>query len=310
MMDFYEKIKGKCKFNKITWDKMDMMNKYFDLVDYKACEYNFMTLFMWQHNFNTHVMEKDNTMYVFGKDNKGMFSIVPISINKRWERDLEHLENIFNKCFEEKIVIRSAPKEYVDFIKEDYPGRFKVISDRDSFDYLYDADSLKTLSGRKYHSKKNHFNAFMKEYGDRFEYRRLSSESEFEEVQNLMKNWANSKGEIDETMEIENEAVKKVLYNYDKHRDLKIGSIYIDGKMEAFTFATMLRKDTVQVHTEKANAEIRGLYAAINKIFLEKEYPDVSFVNREDDLGLESLRKAKLSYKPIELVEKYTLIEI
>ena len=73
--------------------------------------------------------------------------------------------------------------------------------------------------------------------------------------------------------------------------------------------ADMLTSDTVCVHIEKANAEIRGLYVAINKLFLENEYPDVKFVNREDDMGQENLRKAKLSYNPIEFAEKYTVIE-
>ena len=83
----------------------------------------------------------------------------------------------------------------------------------------------------------------------------------------------------------------------------------IDNNLEAFTFGELLNPDTVVVHVEKANPEIRGLYTAINKLFLENEFPDVEFVNREEDLGLEGLRQAKLSYKPIKLVEKYTLIE-
>ena len=71
----------------------------------------------------------------------------------------------------------------------------------------------------------------------------------------------------------------------------------------------MLKEDTVCVHIEKANPDIKGLYPAINKIFLSEEYPQVKFVNREDDLGLENLRKAKMSYNPIELIEKYTIVE-
>ena len=97
--------------------------------------------------------------------------------------------------------------------------------------------------------------------------------------------------------------------HYEKHKDTKVGGIYIDGKLEAFTFADMLKDDTVCVHLEKANPEIKGLYPAINKIFLCEEFEDVKFVNREDDLGLENLRKAKLSYNPVELVEKYVIIE-
>lgn len=286
-----------------------MMKSYFDLVDYKACEYSFMTIYMWQHIYNTHVMEEDDTMYVFGHDDKGEFAIVPISKKKRWERDLVQLEKIFQQCFKSgKIVIRAVPEEYAKFIEQEYPGRFNIYKERDAFDYLYDAEKLRTLSGRKLHAKKNHYNSFIKEYEGRYEYKRLTTREQFNDALDLMKRWAETKT-IDDTIVVEQEVVEKIFKHYEKHRDTKVGGIYIDGKLEAFTFADMLRDDTVCVHLEKANPQIRGLYPAINKIFLNEEFPNVKYVNREDDLGLENLRKAKLSYNPIELVEKYSIVE-
>lgn len=123
-----------------------------------------------------------------------------------------------------------------------------------------------------------------------------------------MERWAEDK-EKDQHLVGERLAVEKVFKNYPKLTETKVGGIYIDNNLEAFTFGELLNPDTVVVHVEKANPEIRGLYAAINKLFLENEFPDVEFVNREEDLGLDGLRQAKLSYKPIKLVEKYTLIE-
>ena len=298
-----------CEYQVIDLSQKKMMKSYFDLVDYKACEYSFMTLYMWQHIYNTHVMEKDDTMYVFGHDDKGYFSIVPVSKKKRWERDLIELEKIFQKCFNSaKIVMRAVPEEYAKFIEEEHPDRFNIYKERDAFDYVYDADKLRTLSGRKLHAKKNHFNSFLKEYERRYQYKRLTEKSQFNDALDVMKRWAENKT-IDDTIEVESEMVEKIFKNYEQHKDTKIGGIYIDGRLEAFTFADMLKEDMVCVHIEKANPEIRGLYPAINKIFLCEEYPDVKFVNREDDLGLENLRKAKMSYNPIELIEKYTLVE-
>ena len=298
-----------CEYQVIDLSQKKMMKSYFDLVDYKACEYSFMTLYMWQHIYNTHVMEKDDTMYVFGHDDKRYFSIVPVSKKKRWERDLIELEKIFQKCFNSaKIVMRAVPEEYAKFIEEEHPDRFNIYKERDAFDYVYDADKLRTLSGRKLHAKKNHFNSFLKEYEGRYQYKRLTEKSQFNDALDVMKRWAENKT-IDDTIEVESEMVEKIFKNYEQHKDTKIGGIYIDGRLEAFTFADMLKEDMVCVHIEKANPEIRGLYPAINKIFLCEEYPDVKFVNREDDLGLENLRKAKMSYNPIELIEKYTLVE-
>ena len=131
------------------------------------------------------------------------------------------------------------------------------------------------------------------------------------EIKELKKFLKNSNGYIT-TKEIESIGISKTLIpeliNQKILRKVAYG-IYIDNNLEAFTFGELLNPDTVVVHVEKANPEIRGLYTAINKLFLENEFPSVEFVNREEDLGIEGLRQAKLSYKPIKLVEKYTLIE-
>lgn len=287
----------------------EMMQSYFDLVDYRACEYSFLTFYMWQHMYNTHVMEKDGTMYVVGHDQKGYFSIVPVSKKKQWEKDICKLTKLFETCFKtSKIVMRAVPEEYAKFLEENYPDRFEIKKERDVFDYLYEGEKLRTLSGRKMHSKKNHFNGFVREYANRFEYRRLKTAEELKDALNLMDVWAKNK-EIDDMMLIEKQAVSKIFENFDNHPEIKVGGIYIDGKLEAFTMAEMLTKDTVCVHIEKANADIRGLYVAISKLFLENEYPDVKYVNREDDMGQENLRKAKMSYYPVEFVEKYSVFE-
>lgn len=299
-----------CQYEDITLGQKEKMQSYFDLVDYRACEYSFMTIYMWHHVYNTRVMYKDDTMYVFGHDTNGYFSIVPVSKTKQWEDDLKELEKIFKQCFSsDKIIMRAVPEEYLSFIEEKYPGRFRIIKERDVFDYLYDGEKMRTLSGRKLHSKKNHYNAFVREYEGRYEYRRLTTRAEFDEALALMDTWAEGKEEFDYMMRIERHAVSRVFECIDHHPGTKVAGIYIDGKLEAFTLADMLTEDTVCVHIEKANAEIRGLYVAISKLFLENEYPDVKFVNREDDMGHENLRKAKESYYPVSMVEKYTLIE-
>ncbi|RDC49395.1 DUF2156 domain-containing protein, partial [Acinetobacter sp. RIT592] len=103
---------------------------------------------------------------------------------------------------------------------------------------------------------------------------------------------------------------KRIFKNYEKLKDtLKISGIYIDSKLEAFSIGEMLNDNMAVIHVEKANADIRGLYPYINQQFLLNEFSDVEFVNREEDLGIEGLRKAKLSYHPVKFAEKYTVIE-
>ena len=90
---------------------------------------------------------------------------------------------------------------------------------------------------------------------------------------------------------------------------MKVFGIYVDGALEAFSIGEKLKPNMALIHIEKANPEIRGLYPYINQKFLVDEFPDVEFVNREEDLGIEGLRKAKLSYHPVRFAEKYTVRE-
>ncbi len=293
-------------FKPIGINSKDELSKYFNKVRYEACEYSFMTIYMWQHVFNTSYKIENGYMNIFGRMDDVYFAIQPVTEEENYQKAFDTMEAYF-KGLGQKLNLRAITRPWVNYLSERYPDRFELIEERDSHDYFYEAEKLRTLSGRKYHSKKNHYNAFLKEYTDRFEYRRLECR-DFPEAIDLVERWAQDK-EKDQHLLGERLAVEKVFRNYPKLTETKVGGIYIDNNLEAFTFGEMLNPDTVVVHVEKANPEIRGLYTAINKLFLENEFPEVEFVNREEDLGLEGLRQAKLSYKPLKLIEKYTLLE-
>ena len=110
-------------------------------------------------------------------------------------------------------------------------------------------------------------------------------------------------------IESEADGIRFLLYECE-NVPVKIGGIYVDGELNAFSIASKNENsDMIFVHIEKANPEIRGLYPVINQQFQLHEYPDATEVNREDDMGLEGLRKSKLSYQPIRLLKKYTILE-
>lgn len=282
------------------------MGPYFQKVNYEACEYNFITLYMWQTVYDFHYIIKDNFMIVFGCSEDGLFSLQPFCEEPYMEEAFEYIEETF-KEHGQKIMMKAVTYDMKLHIEEKYPLKYEFETSRDDYDYVYQAESLRTLGGRKMHSKKNHFNGFLKEYGDRFVYKQIDK-SEYDECLRLADKWAFSR-EKDRNLIGENLAIKKVLKNANKFGCLKIGGIYIDNELEAFTFGDNCKKNMAVIHIEKANPDLRGVYSAINKLFLENEFPDVEFVNREDDLGIDGLRQAKLSYKPVKLVEKYTVLE-
>ncbi|EQK44503.1 hypothetical protein ANS017_27050 [Paraclostridium bifermentans] len=294
-------------FKDIEIDCKNILDKYFDLVDYEACEYCFTTLYMWKDLYNTKYYVEDDFAIVAGEyENKG-FIILPLAKKENMNKAFDFIIKNFEKQHKQ-IHLKAINKEVVEYLQSVYGDRFEYIEERNNFDYIYDGESLRTLAGRKNQKKRNHLNSFVKEYGDRVEYKKLE-EADFDECINLLKEWSKDK---DESIELDSEfkAIKRIFKNYEKLKDtLKISGIYIDSKLEAFSIGEMLNDNMAVIHVEKANADIRGLYPYINQQFLLNEFSDVEFVNREEDLGIEGLRKAKLSYHPVKFAEKYTVIE-
>lgn len=298
-----------CK--QINIDSKKELQPYFDLVDYEGCEYCFTTLYMWQHVYNTCYYIGEDFAIIMAQDEGDRFSILPLCAKEKLPEVIEFIISYFKEK-NEKIYFRGITKDVYEFIKSNYDEKFDFIEERDLFDYIYDAESLRTLAGRKNQKKRNHINYFLHEYKDRFYYKRLDS-SNFDECINLLNEWSDKKEEnndYDEGIDDELVGIKKIFDNYENLKDiLKISGIYVDDKLEAFTIGELLNPNMALVHIEKANANIRGLYPYINQQFILNEFKDVEFVNREEDLGIEGLRKAKLSYHPIRFVEKYTVLE-
>jgi hypothetical protein len=298
-------------FKEIDIQSMDKLQPYFDMVNYEACEYCFTTLYMWQHLYKTAYHIGDGFAVLVGEYEGNTFSILPLASKENLPKAIDFVLNYFSKI-EKKLYLRGITKEIVDDLKKYYPDKFDYVEERDLFDYIYDGEAMRTLAGRKNQKKRNHINYFLKEYEGRFEYRLLDKD-DFEDCLNVTKEWAANKeenDEYDEGMDEELIGINKVFNDYEILKDkVKIAGIYIDNKLEAFTIGELLNPNMALIHIEKANPDIRGLYPFINQQFLVNEFSEVEFVNREEDLGIPGLRKAKLSYHPIRFVEKFTVKE-
>ncbi len=187
-----------------------------------------------------------------------------------------------------------------------YPGKFRFHCDRGSYDYVYDINDLAELSGKKYHGKKNHLNRF-KENCEGYVAEPIS-EKNLNTVREFAENWFNTR--ISENPEsdfhMERAAIERALNHYG---ELMLEGILItyNGEALAFTIGSRLSSDTFDVHFEKARSDVNGAYTAINYEFaryIREKYPEVKYLDREEDMGLEGLRRAKESYKPHHMVEK------
>ena len=206
-----------------------------------------------------------------------------------------------------KFSIRLLPLHMIDIIKEAFPGEMKYIEDRPNYDYVYKIQDLIDLKGREYHSKKNHLNYFNNNY--KYEYVKLTSQMAGQAMAFIDE--FNRRKEVPEherkLLEMEKEAMRDVFESIEKVGYLA-GAIIINDKVEAISIGGNLNKNTVTVHVEKANIEFRGLYQAINNEFCKHVAANVKFINREEDMGIPNLRKAKLSYKPVKLLEKHIVV--
>lgn len=304
-----KKLGGMVIFNKIDIHSKIELEPYFNLVDYAPCEYSFITILMWQHVYKTRYLIRDSFAVIIGEYEGETFCMAPLAKEEDREVAFEYIVELF-KHHGWKFNMRAVPKSLIEKTQQRYGDSFQYIDERDYFDYVYLAEHLINLQGKKYQKKRNHIRSFLKEYEGHYQYRQLESE-QFPEIIHLLDEWSRNKieqAQFDEGIVNERLAIEQLLKNQ-QALDIKIGGIYIEEELKAFSIGETYHDDTAIIHVEKADSYIKGLYPMINQIFLQKEFADVKYVNREDDLGIEGLRKAKLSYYPHTLVEKYTILE-
>ncbi len=287
----------------------DFLLPYFKMRYSHTCENVVMSHFIWKDYYNTRYVADEGgliwIMNAFGET----FSMLPLCREEDLRLYFDKTKQYFNQVLGKKLVIYLADEKGCDLLRlsED---EFSIEADRRYFDYIYSADKLRTLSGKKYHKKKNHLNAFLKEYEGRYEYRSLCCGHK-DEIMSFLRKWEDVRDIEDEYHRVDFELNGiEYLLEHQLCVDFNMGAVYIDGRMEAFSLGVYGKHERMAViHVEKANPNIRGLYAFINQQMLVHEFPDALFVNREDDMGLEGLRKAKMSYHPIYLMQKYNIIE-
>jgi hypothetical protein len=210
------------------------------------------------------------------------------------------------KALTSRPVIKRVPEGLAQKIKE--TGRpYSCLSDRDNDDYVYLAEQLRTLGGRRLHQKKNHYNFFVSH--NQFECLPVTRELA-PELLAVQESWLATKEERetvpDHHLLYEVEAVHELIKQFDSLNQLGL-AIRIDGRIAGFTMGEIMSPDTVLVHIEKADYEIRGLFVALSSHFCRQLPPDIVYVNREQDLGLPGLRQSKESLKPDHMRRKYIL---
>jgi len=262
-------------------------------------EYTFTNLFMWRHTYRTKVARLQNTLCLLSDHEEAPFFFPVIGEGDMIECYRTLLQWLEAGGRGSRICrIPETVATQVDWES----GGMRAEPDRDQSDYVYLTQNLIRLEGRRYHRKRNHIKQFREKYS--FEYIPLTPDW-IPECLRLEREWCNVRNcEGVPGLANESTAIKEFLAHFGELKVLG-GAILIEGRVEAFTFGESLNPQTVVIHIEKANPLFDGLYPIINQAFLANHWPGYEYVNREQDLGQEGLRKAKESYFPDHMVDKY-----
>lgn len=296
------------EFKEIEINDKNLIKGYLQKYNPKASEMNFTNLFMWRMYYGFRFTEIDGLLCIVSMAvNKEPFALMPVGdINEdNFRAAVCALKEYFNNKLNKPLIFNVVEEDSLKFFEQLPNFEGKIVFDRNSSDYLYLASDLINLKGKKFDGKRNHINRFKREH--EYEYVKLGS-AQLEECARIMDEWCESRDcDCGRGVYCERYANMELLKNYDK-LDCKGALIKVDGRFEAYTIGEELNNNTAVIHIEKANSRINGLYAFINQQFCEREWGHMEYINREEDLGLEGLRKAKLSYNPVSLVNKYTII--
>lgn len=302
----------KLVFHKPVFEEAAELSRIYALRDNKTCDSTVLDTYIWKDLYDTKVYLEEEAALILMKDEKGYFAAMPYCSKEDLPKYFKLLRSYFNEELKAPLRIDLADE---DALKElglvDNPD-FVIEEETDYKDYLYDAQELRTLAGKKFQKKRNLVNKFMKEYEGRWEYKTLCCVDEYF-LEKFMEKWVEirlSEGvDSKDTLIIEKDGVIDILRNCDKVT-FRVGGLFIDEMLEAFTIGSYnSREQMAVISIEKANSEIPGIYQMINQQFLLNSYEDARIVNREDDMGLEGLRHAKESYNPIGYARKYRVLE-
>ena len=278
---------------------------------YLGCDYNFTNIFVWQRAYGLQIGRIEDFLVVHLCGRMGCSYMYPAGSG-----DLA----VAVRTLAQDAAGRGEPLRLVCLTEEQmaqleglFPGQFRFQADRDGYDYLYEIDRLADLGGKKLHAKRNHINRFM-ENNPSWVYEEITPES-LAECLEMDREWyrrsLQREGEAEERdLGDEGIALRTAMEHY-QALGLEGGLLRVYGEVVAFTMGDHITPEVYDVHFEKAYGELQGAYAMVNREFarwVRARHPQVKYLNREDDMGVEGLRKAKESYYPDRMVEKYAAV--
>lgn len=284
------------KFEPISLDKQEAYLKMLARCPQVASDYSFMNLWAWAEEYGLQWAWNDECVWI-RQNRPEVLYWAPVG---PW-CEIDWSRRLADEPDDATIFIR-IPNRLVEHWRTTFGQRAIFAEERGHWDYVYAVSDLIDLKGNRFHKKKNLLNQFVKKY----DYRYVSFEPQLlGQAMAMQENWCTWRDcESSEVLAAENRAVYRVFDNWEQLSGIMGGAVLVDGQMVAYTIAEALTPQSIVIHFEKGDTRFKGVYQAINQMFLANCARDFTTVNREQDLNDEGLRKSKLSYHPSEFVHK------
>lgn len=293
-------------FRKIELADRERVNECLKISDRRGCEFCFANNLAWQRLSDSVICIHDGFYINCGFDDGAPFIMFPAGVKTDDEAGRQKHIKLFAELEKHfgnlghKLKIVSVSEYDLEWIKQYYGDRIEVEYNRDGSDYIYNSSDLIELAGKKYHGKRNHIKRFME---NEWSFEPLD-DNNFDECVLFSASFYNERGNTYGSAAIEQFAINTFFMEYKTLR-LDIGLLRSEGELVGFSIGERLNSDTYVVHVEKSRADIQGAYPMLCNVFARTYAKDFKYINREEDMGIEGLRKSKLSYHPIFLENKY-----
>lgn len=291
-------------FRKITVSEKEIFENYYSKRRISSYE-SFSDMLMWQAEDKLMYAEINGFLCVVGLNSVSGRRFAYMPVGKGSDDELRDTVLALMRDYPD-IIFTYLKKDDVCRLKSIFGDKAKENEERNLFEYIYEAEKLRTLSGKALHAKRNHINKFEATYESRFEIISAENKSDLEKAIIALREDPALEEENKTMLVDENAAIDKLYENFDI-LGLTAGVLYADGNIAAYTIGEMINGDTALIHVEKAHRDIEGAYTVINQKFIREAFPDAIYANREEDMGVEGLRKAKLSYFPLPFDEIYSV---
>ncbi|MDR1878929.1 MAG: phosphatidylglycerol lysyltransferase domain-containing protein [Bacteroidales bacterium] len=290
-------------FKLVKLEDKSVLQPVLSQIPYPLCNFTFTNMIIWNSFYSPAYSFVDGMLVIVSQIDTHTYFNFPLG-NGNTKTVIDKLID-YAQLQKTLFSMINITEEMKTMLEKDYPDRFAFSVSSDYSDYLYNTQDLILLQGKKYQSKRNHINKFKSAYNYRYH---AMTDNDIAECLEMHRQWA----EVhclhgNSTLASETCATRKALQLFGR-LGLKGGVLRVDEKVIAFTLGQPINHTTFDICIEKALSEYEGSYPMINQLFLKDQASDYAYINREEDLGVEGLRKAKLSYYPVRLLSKYNAV--